>query len=122
MTARARTRYADAQPYVTQDGSIIRELMHPAVHGNRAQSLAEAIVPAGATTRLHRHGSSEEIYHVVAGQGRMTLGDEEFDVAPGDTIAIPPGTVHRIANTGAEPLRILCACTPPYAHDDTELA
>lgn len=116
-----RTRYGDAEPYVTKDGSVIRELMHPAVHGNRAQSFAEAIVPVGTATRLHRHGQSEEIYHIVSGTGRMTLGAERFDVAPGDTIAIAPGTAHCVENTGTEPLRILCSCTPPYAHDDTHL-
>lgn len=121
MTTPARTRYADIEPYVTKDGSVIRELMHPAVHGNRAQSFAEAIVPVGTATRLHRHGRSEEIYHIVAGWGRMTLGTERFEVSPGDTIAIPPRTPHRIENVGEEPLRILCACTPPYAHDDTQL-
>lgn len=121
MTTTTRTRYAEIPAYVTKDGSIIRELMHPAAHGNRAQSLAEAIVPVGGATRLHRHGQSEEIYYIVAGTGRMTLGAEEFDVGPGDTIAIMPGTAHRVENTGAEPLRVLCACTPPYGHDDTHL-
>ena len=34
------SRYDHVQPYVTRDGSVIRELMHPDVHGNgrRAQS------------------------------------------------------------------------------------
>ena len=41
---------------MTKDGSEIRELMHPAVHGNRKQSLAEATVAAGTARRaLHRH-------------------------------------------------------------------
>ena len=38
------TRYADIPVYRTKDGSQIRELMHPEHHGNRTQSLAEAIV------------------------------------------------------------------------------
>lgn len=115
------THYADIEPFVTKDGSEVRELMHPAQHGVTRQSLAEATVPPGARTRLHRHRRSEEIYHVTAGSGRMTLGDAQFDVAAGDTIVIAPGTPHCIENTGAEPLRILCACTPPYADADTEL-
>ena len=115
------TRYRDVPAYETKDGSIIRELMHPAAHGNRAQSLAEATVPVGSATRRHLHHRSEEIYHVTAGEGRMTLGTESFAVAAGDTICIPPGTPHSIANTGGVPLRILCACAPAYAHDDTEL-
>jgi mannose-6-phosphate isomerase-like protein (cupin superfamily) len=51
----------------------------------------------------------------------MTLGAATFDVDVGDTICIPPNTPHRIANTGTEALHILCACAPPYAHEDTEI-
>lgn len=116
-----KTRYAEAAAYPTRDGSVIRELMHPALHGNRRQSLAEATVEAGAATRLHRHGHSEELYHVTAGNGIMTLGGARFEVGVGDTVLIPPGTPHRIEATGLEPLRILCCCSPPYAHEDTEL-
>jgi mannose-6-phosphate isomerase-like protein (cupin superfamily) len=116
-----KTEYAATPPYITKDGSEIRELMHPSTHGNHAQSLAEAIVAPGTTTHLHRHQQSEELYHITAGRGRMTLGKERFDVAPGDTICIPPGTPHCIENSGSEPLRLLCCCAPAYAHGDTEL-
>ena len=116
-----QTRYHDVPAYVTRDGSTIRELMHPALHGNRLQSLAEATVDAGSRTQLHRHALTEELYHVTAGSGIMTLGDSLLKVGVGDTVLIPPGTPHRIEATGAEPLRILCCCSPPYSHDDTEL-
>ena len=116
-----KTRYADAEAFLTKDGSIIRELMHPAVHGNANQSFAEAIVAAGRHTQLHRHHRSEEIYHVSAGEGRMVLGQETFAIRPGDTICIPPGMPHRVENTGESELRILCCCSPPYSDDDTEL-
>ena len=116
-----RSSYADVQPYVTKDGSEIRELMHPARHGNRAQSLAEASVAPAMKTVLHRHIKTEEIYYITQGQGRMTLGLATFDVAAGDTICIAPGTPHRIENTGRKALKILCACAPAYSHEDTEL-
>jgi mannose-6-phosphate isomerase-like protein (cupin superfamily) len=116
-----KTSYEDIQPFTTMDGSEIRELMHPSVHGNAAQSLAEAVVAPGTETALHRHGTSEEIYHITAGAGLMTLDDEVFAVAAGDTVLIPPGTPHSIRNTGGESLHILCACTPAYSNDDTEL-
>lgn len=116
-----KTGYADITPYVTKDGSEIRELMHPTVHGNHNQSLAEAIVAPGVTTRLHRHHESEEIYHITAGKGIITLGAKDLLVQPGDSIYIAPGTPHRIRNTGRSPLHILCSCSPPYSDDDTEL-
>jgi mannose-6-phosphate isomerase-like protein (cupin superfamily) len=115
------TRRAQLETYLTRDGSLIRELMHPAQHGNRQQSLAEAIVPVGQSTRLHLHRQSEELYHITKGEGEMTLGAERFTVGPGDTIAIAPGTPHCIRNTGEHALYILCACAPAYSHDDTEL-
>lgn len=121
MQAIVKTQYAQVSAYQTKDGSEIRELMHPSLHGNQRQSLAEAIVAPGARTRLHRHGQSEELYHITRGLGVMTLGDAVFEVRSGDTIAIPPGTAHRIENTGKEPLHILCACSPPYSHEDTEI-
>ena len=95
--------------------------MHPAVHGNVRQSLAEASLPPGCSTLLHRHHASEELYHFVAGTGRMTLGAEDFAVAPGDTVLIPPGTPHCLQNTGDQPLRLLCCCAPAYRHEDTEI-
>ncbi|WP_334169872.1 cupin domain-containing protein [Zoogloea sp.] len=117
----AHQPYLDVQAYVTKDRSTIRELMCPARHGNQAQSLAEAIVPAGKRTLLHRHLSSEEIYFIVRGEGLMTLGDTSFPVRAGDTICIPPGTPHAITAGPRQRLRILCACSPAYSHDDTEL-
>jgi mannose-6-phosphate isomerase-like protein (cupin superfamily) len=119
-----KTQYHGVEAFITKDGSIIRELMHPVVHkaqGVARQSLAEAIVPAGGRTLLHHHWQTEELYHVTAGEGRMTLGDRQFMVSAGDTVCIPPGTAHCIENTGAGELKILCCCTPAYTHQDTEL-
>lgn len=115
------SRYADIEPFVTKDGSTIRELMHPARHPVRMQSLAEATVAPGASTLLHRHRVTEEIYFICAGRGRLRLGTTTLEVRRGDTVLIAPGTAHSIRNLGRGPLRILCACTPAYAHDDTEL-
>lgn len=115
------THYQDIPAYVTKDGSLIRELMHPTQHGNQQQSLAEATVHPGQKTTLHRHQLSEELYHITAGEGRMTLGEESFMVGTGDTICIAPGTAHCIENTGKTDLRILCCCAPAYAHTDTEI-
>lgn len=116
-----KTCYSDIVPFITKDGSEIRELLNPDSHGVRNQSLAEATVPPGHRTHLHLHLRTEEIYHIKAGQGRMTLGKETLAVGPGDSILIPPGTPHCIEAIGREPLRILCCCSPAYSHEDTKL-
>ena len=116
-----KTSYAAIAPFVTKDGSLIRELMHPAQHGSGAMSFAEAVVDSGGTTALHLHRNSEEIYHVTHGAGRMRLGKDEFDIRAGDTITIAPGTKHNVTNTGGEALKILCVCHPAYSDEDTNL-
>ena len=115
------TRYEDIEAYETKDGSLIRELIHPAQQHNHQQSLAEAIVLPGQTTALHRHHNTEEIYFIQQGQGLMTLGQKQFAVQCGDSICILPGTAHCIENNGDQDLHILCSCAPAYSHDDTEL-
>jgi mannose-6-phosphate isomerase-like protein (cupin superfamily) len=107
--------------FVTADGSTIRELAGPSWTPARAQSLAEATVEPGAATAEHYHPRSEELYYFVAGEGRMRLGSDESEVAAGDCVVIPPGTVHKLFNEGSEPLVLLCCCAPPYSDDDTVL-
>jgi len=116
-----KIEYDSVDPYTTKDGSVIRELIHPDLQGNKKQSLAEATIPVDFITELHRHVKSEEIYHILSGTGRMVLEMEQFEVGPGDSILIPPGTPHQIQNTGTAPLKILCCCAPAYTHGDTEL-
>jgi len=116
-------RRADLDPYVTKDGSTIREWAGPGYAAEAAnQSLAEATVPPGGTTAAHHHGRSEELYLVTAGRGLLRIGDEQREVSAGDCAAIPPGTVHQLRNTGEEDLVVVCACSPPYSHEDTFLA
>lgn len=109
----------DVPAFITKDGSVIRELL---AHRNsviRNQSLAEARLPVGAATQEHYHPRAEEIYFITAGTGRIRIEGEARDVRVGDAIAIPPGQRHKLWNTGAGELRLLCCCAPAYEHDDT---
>jgi|SRR5829696_1009465 len=110
-----------AEAFTTKDGSEIRELAGVPTGNSENQSVAEATVPPGGETQEHYHRASEEIYVFTHGRGRMRLGDEESEVAAGDAVVIPPGTRHKLWNTGPERLRVLCCCAPPYSHDDTYL-
>lgn len=116
-----KTALSEVLAYITKDGSEIRELLHPSRHPVRQQSLAEAVIPPGSCTQRHRHQVTEEIYHVTRGCGLMTLGERQFEICVGDSIAILPGTPHSVENKGSEALHILCCCAPAYSHDDTEL-
>lgn len=104
-------------PYVTNDGSVIREFMHPAVHGNSAQSLAEARISKGKRTLLHRHLKSCITWSVAGGE--MTLGNACFPIKTGDTVCIPPWNTPSSpgarANAAPYPV-LLLACVFPRGH------
>jgi len=108
-------------PFITKDGSTIRELLAHRNSSIRNQSLAEATVPPGVKTQLHLHPQTEEIYYILRGQGLMQLNGIERTVGPGDAIAIPPGIPHCIENNHSEDLVFLCCCAPGYEHTDTTI-
>lgn len=116
MEIRARDA---APPFVTTDGSTIRSLLDlsnaPVAH----QSLAEATLEPGGSTVRHHHRASEEIYYIVEGSGLMEIDGEERAVTVGDAVLIPPGAWHRIEASSTGPLRLLCACAPPWTAEDT---
>jgi len=114
-------RLEDRPSFITADGSSIRELAGVPTGNAVNQSLAEATVPPGGTTIEHLHRTSEEIYLFTRGMGRMRLGEHEAPVRAGDAVVIPPGTPHKLLNSGPEPLVLLCCCAPPYSHEDTVL-
>lgn len=114
-------RLEHRQPFITADGSSIRELAGIPSGNAENQSLAEATVPPGGETVEHYHRTTEEIYVFVSGEGRMRLGDEEAEIRAGDTVVIPPGVKHKLWNRGSEPLVLLCCCAPPYSDADTVL-
>ncbi|KOR30648.1 hypothetical protein TI04_04750 [Achromatium sp. WMS2] len=115
------TQYADGTDFITKDGSLIRELMHPNWHGVLKQSLALARVPVNTSTLLHSHKHTEELYHITQGCGAMQLDTEILIVNPGDTVCINSGVAHCIRNIGTIELVFLCCCSPAYSHQDTEI-
>ena len=108
-----RNRDRDAAPFVTKDGSTIREYFH-----SEAQSLAEASLGPAQATQRHYHAASEEIYLIVEGGGELEVDGERREVSAGDAILIAPGAWHELT-AGAKGVRLLCCCVPPYSDGDT---
>jgi mannose-6-phosphate isomerase-like protein (cupin superfamily) len=109
----------EVPPFITKDGSEIRELLAHRNSAIRNQSLAEARLPVGASTQEHFHPKCEEIYYITHGAGKIRIEGETREVRAGDAIAIPPGKKHKLWNTGGETLRLLCCCAPAYEDGDT---
>lgn len=54
----------------------------------------------------HRHEHQEEVYVILSGGGRVSLGDEVLDVRPWDAVRVAPGTI-RAFEAGPDGLELL---------------
>jgi quercetin dioxygenase-like cupin family protein len=73
------------------------------------------VLAPGEAPPLHQHPDTEQIFYVLRGHGRLTIGGEAetLAVAPGDVVRIPPATLHSIECAGAETLTYLAIdCFP----------
>jgi len=108
----------EAPSFITKDGSEIRELL---AHRNsviRNQSLAEARVPVGASTR-----------NIIMSRPRRFITSRRRGTDPHcrrnarrenrRRHCHTAGCKHKLWNNSNEPLRLLCCCAPAYEHDDT---
>ncbi len=102
----------------TPHGSEIRPLIDRTTSSIERCSLAEEILPPGASVGRHHHVLTEEVYYILEGSGMMTVGNETRAVGSGDAVFIPRGHAHTLENTGQSPMNILLVCGPAYSYDD----
>jgi len=111
----------DCEAFTAIDGCRIRELLHPDNDPVVLDySIAIASLEAGESTFKHRLLHSE-VYFILAGQGRMHIGDEDRLVDAGDVIYIPPRSIQWIENTGRNELQFAAIVSPPWRAADDEL-
>lgn len=58
----------------------------------------------GKRLSLQRHRRRSEHWHVIRGEGIVTIEGRDSRLKPGDSIDIPLGALHRVRNPGDETL------------------
>jgi len=84
--------------------------------------VAELGTHCSVTAHYHKNGS--EIYQIVQGEGTIHTGllsgndtvswNREVEVTSGDCFTIKEGEIHKLENTGSEPMIACLVC--PAAH------
>ena len=64
-------------------------------------------LPPGASFGAHKHGDDNEVYLLLAGDGRYTMNGETAQVKAGDVLVNRPFATHSLCNTGEGPMRVL---------------
>lgn len=66
----------------------------------------------------HFHKRTQEIVHLMRGEGIFQLGAERIQVKTGAVVRIPVGTVHTFTNTGPPPAVFFVVTTPRWDEQD----
>ncbi len=77
-------------------------------------SLAIARVAAGVTTQLHSLTGVTETCIVIEGRGRMEVGEDTFEIEPGDQVVVSAGVAQRVTALENAQLRFYCLCAPRF--------
>jgi mannose-6-phosphate isomerase-like protein (cupin superfamily) len=62
--------------------------------------------PPGRAVELHVHPYAE-VFLLLEGRGRWTVGEEVFELEPEQMLVVPPDTRHGFRNTGETPLLVV---------------
>ena len=78
------------------------------------------VIP-GARLSLQKHAHRSEKWIIVGGEGLAIVNDQNIPVKSGTVVDVPLGAVHRMGNTGKNPLVFIeVACGDYLAEDDIE--
>ena len=104
---------ADSTPPADLSGTAfshldVRWLVNAERNGAELTGVGQTIYPGGGGTHeQHYHPNAEETVLVLAGSGKHRVGEEWYDIGPGDVIFVPKGVVHGAIADGDEDLVII---------------
>ena len=75
-------------------------------------------IKPGLRFSLQKHSRRAERWVVTSGQGIATIGEKEVPVSRGSVVEIGQGQVHRLQNTGTEPLVVIEVQIGDYFGED----
>jgi quercetin dioxygenase-like cupin family protein len=86
----------------------VRTLVSDARQGSEKVMVGRTIYPGGGGTHEHHlHPDAEEVVIVLSGRGWHRVGDEYYEIGPGDVVFVPVNTAHSAGSIGPEDMVIL---------------
>ena len=93
-------------------GALSKALVRPETCGARRVDFRISCYQPMAHVQEHVHRVQEQIYHVLEGEGMLTLDDKSVLLRKNDYVFVPPGVRHSFTNNGCAPLVFLVVTTP----------
>lgn len=104
-----------AEPYCPSGhtGTVNRRLVSPETGATQMEVLIGRIEPGqGATS--HFHPGIDQFCWMLEGRARVTIGDYEQEIGPGESCFFAANMAHTFTAIGDTPVRVLICYAPPY--------
>lgn len=110
---------------VTKDSDWITEI--PSHEGYRLTPMVNSKLCPGAQIEFyvgefqpevgraldHVHAKEDHVFYVLSGRATAKVGDEVYNLEPGDALWVPKGEVHNFDVAGGETFRVIAIFSPP---------
>lgn len=103
--------------YVRKEGIKSYLLASPITSGAHQMATTLVEIEPGGNQKIHQH-RPEQVYFIIEGFGKMTVGGESRLVEKDDCIFIPSNEPHGLENIGDLRLRYFSAAAPSFSHDE----
>lgn len=118
MTSKPRylIRTADVPGYqpANHHHTVNQRLIGPETVGAKQMEVLLGTLHKGGGALPHAHPGIEQACHLLEGTAHVKVGDEAFDMAPGDTCFFPADVMHQFTVTSDTPVKLLVIYSPPY--------
>ena len=102
------TETKDLEPVIYEWGAV-KWVANSDLDPGCEQSFGLVHILPGKLNPEHWHSGAEELIYMLQGECDVRVGDRHMTIRPGQTMAIPKGAMHEVANHGWEPVVYVCS-------------
>lgn len=99
---------------LTKDNDNFRHVLYT---GEHMQLVLMSLLP-GEDIGMEIHEENDQFFRFDAGEGKVIVGETEYDVTDGDAIVVPAGTQHNVINTSEDDSLKFYTIYAPSHHKD----
>ncbi len=116
-TSRYHVRQDDVAGYAPKNhsGTLNKRLIGRENVGAHQIEVVLGQVEKSQGAHAHAHPGIEQVCYMLEGTAHVEIGDDKFDMGPGDTCFFPAGEQHTFTATSETPAKVLVIYAPPYA-------
>jgi len=97
-----------------KENENFRKVLYTAAH---SQLVLMSLAP-GEEIGMEVHSDNDQFFRVDAGQGKVVIDGNEYEIENGFAVVVPAGAQHNVINTSSdEPLKLYTIYSPAHHRD-----